>query len=211
MNELGIWQTVLTFFGLDLWCSSERFLRCRFHFMWQPRWHQSRDLHFLPRQVSDSYLRAAIRWIGYEPLPHTLQASFPPLPDSLINARLMQLFLRIRKKGQERRNKQSSADVIWLRNWLGRTSYMLGVYLFSYGTTLVITYKKALLMLLTTQKLLFALFIYLFIYCRLFISSELVLLEILPELVTLKDKLKAQVTNLSRMHISNNIKLVIIK
>lgn len=114
-------------------------------------------------------------------------------------------------KTQERRNKQSSADVIWLRNWLGRTSYMLGVYLFSYGTTLVITYKKALLMLLTTQKLLFALFIYLFIYCKLFISSELVLLEILPELVTLKDKLKAQVTNLSRMHISNNIKLVIIK
>ncbi|GAY43978.1 hypothetical protein CUMW_078750 [Citrus unshiu] len=47
-----------------------------------------------------NYLRAAIRWIGYEPLPHTLQASFPPLPDSLINARLMQLFLRIRKKGQ---------------------------------------------------------------------------------------------------------------
>lgn len=55
---------------------------------------------------SDSYLRAAIRWIGYEPLctpygPHSLLWGFIyVLPDSLINARLMQLFLGIRKKGQ---------------------------------------------------------------------------------------------------------------
>ncbi|KAK9188783.1 hypothetical protein WN944_020188 [Citrus x changshan-huyou] len=56
--------------------------------------------------VNDSYLRAAIRWIGYEPLrtpyrPHSLLWCFMYLlPDSLINARLMQLFLRIRKKRQ---------------------------------------------------------------------------------------------------------------
>ncbi|KAL9420781.1 hypothetical protein AB3S75_038369 [Citrus x aurantiifolia] len=57
---------------------------------------------------SDSYLRAAtaIRWIVYEPLRtpyrhHSLLCGFMYLPpDSLINARLMQLFLRIRKKGQ---------------------------------------------------------------------------------------------------------------
>ncbi|KAH9708480.1 Very-long-chain 3-oxoacyl-CoA reductase 1 [Citrus sinensis] len=50
-------------------------------------------------QICDAHPKGFLD-AGYEPLPHTLQASFPPLPDSLINARLMQLFLRIRKKGQ---------------------------------------------------------------------------------------------------------------